>query len=180
MGLEFGGTHWEVEDMETNSTDAANDHPDVLFTWSARKIQPIVLLYVAAVFVATMALAYFVAHSMTAVKALAMTAVVAIVPLVPTVLMRVEYRLTERTIDRRPVDKEKPKNFEEVVRLDQLSHIVPVKHGFKFYKHLEEPSPLRRFWKLHVSDQYSGEVHMELADQERVLEALSQQGIRSR
>ncbi len=166
--------------MEPDSAAAADDRPEAPYQWSARKLQPVVLLYVAAIFVVMMGFAYFVAHSMTAVKALAMTAVVAIVPLVPTVLMRVEYRLAERALERRPVDKEKPKIFEEVFQLDQLSHIVPMKHGFKFYKHLEEPSPLRRFWKLHVSNEYSGEVHVEAVDRESVLENLDRRGISCR
>ena len=166
--------------MEPDPVAAADDQQEVERQWSARKLQPIVLLYVAAVFVAMMALAYFAVHSMTAVKALALTAVAAIVPLVPSVLMRVEYRLTGETLDRRPVDNEKPRAFEELVRLDQLSRIVTMRHGFKFYKHLEEPNPLRRFWKTHVSDAYSGEVHIEKADREDVFESLAQQGISSR
>jgi len=166
--------------MESDPIAAADDHPEVVYQWSARKLQPIVLLYVAAVFAAMMALAYFVVHSMTAVKALAMTAVAAIVPLVPTVLMRVEYRLTERALDRRPLDKEKPRAYEEVFRLDQLSHIVPLRHGFKFYRPVTDTNPLRRFWKAHVSDEFSGEVHVEKADRERVFESLGRQGISSR
>ena len=163
--------------MEPNPVPTADNQPEVAYQWSARKLQPIILLYVAVVFVAMIALAYFVVHSLTAVKALAMTAVAAIVPLVPTVLMRVEYRLTGETLDRRPVDSEKPRALEELVRLDQLSHIVPMRHGFKFYKNLKEPNPLRRFWKLHVSDKYSGEVHVEKQDQRRVSELLAQHGI---
>ncbi len=166
--------------MESDPVAAADDQPEVVFQWSARKLQPIVLLYVAAVFIAMMALAYFVVHSTTAVKALAMTAVAAIVPLVPTVLMRVEYRITERALDRRPLDKEKPRTFEEVVRFDQLSHIVPVRHGFKFYRLVTDTNPLRRFWKAHISDAYSGEVRVEAADRESVYEILGQQGVRCR
>ncbi len=158
----------------------SGDHQELLYQWSARKLHPIVLLYVAVVIVAMMALAYFAFHSMTAVKALAMTAVAAIVPLVPTVLMRVEYRLTESALDHRPVNREKPTTFEELFRLDRLSHIVPMRCGFKFYKHLEEPNSLRRFWKTHFSDDFSGEVHVEKADRERVFESLARRGISSR
>ncbi len=43
-------------------------------------------------------------------------------------------------------------------------------HGFKYYKTLNEASPIRRFWKAHFSDQFSGEVHVEKQDLERVLE----------
>jgi len=163
--------------MKPNPVPTVDNQPKAGYQWSARKLQPIILLFVAVVIVAMIALAYFVVHSMTAVKALVITAVAAIVPLVPTVLMRVEYRLTGETLDRRPVDSEKPRAPEELFRLDQLSHLVPMRHGFKFYKKLEEPNPLRRFWKLHVSDEYSGEVHVEKQDQKRVSELLRKQGV---
>jgi len=166
--------------MEPDSASAANDDPDVLFQWSARKLQPIVLLYVAAILVAMMLFSYFVVHSMAAVKALAMTAVASLVPLVPAVLSRVEYRITGQRLGRRPVDKEKPQEFENVFELDQLSYIVPMRHGFKFYRPLNESNPFRRFWKHHVSDAYTGEVHVEKADRERVLEILDRYGISSR
>ena len=52
-----------------------------------------------------------------------------------------------------------------------------MRHGFKFYKPLNESSPLRRFWKAHVSDAFSGEVHLESVDRARVLEVVSEQGI---
>ena len=166
--------------MEPNSAAAADDQSEVLFQWSARKLQPIVLLYVAAILVAMMLFSYFVVHSMAAVKALAMTAVASMVPLVPAVLSRVEYRITGQGLDRRPVSKEKPREFETVFELDQLSYIVPMRHGFKFYRPLNESNPLLRFWKAHVSDAYSGEVHVERANRERVLEILNRYGISSR
>ena len=52
------------------------------------------LLYATSVFVGFMALAHLVFHSAEAVKALALTAIGALVTLVPTVLARTEYRLT--------------------------------------------------------------------------------------
>lgn len=146
-------------------------------SWSARKVQPIVLLWVAMVFLGFIGVSYFVLHSMTAVKALAITAVGVLVPLVPTVLQRVEYRFSEREIERRPLTEEEPKPYESVVQLDQLSHIVPLRHGFKYFKPLDEQNPLKRFWKLHVSDAFSGEVHVERADLPQVLDTLAQQGV---
>ena len=166
--------------MGPDRTTASDDHPEVLFQWSARKVPPIVLLYVAIVFVAFIAVSYFGFHSMTAVKALAMAAVAGIIPLIPTVLQRVEYRFTEQRLDRRTVAKDKAKEFEVVFRLDELSHIVPVQRGFKFYRPLDESNVLRRFWKLHVSDEYSGEVYVEPADRERVMAILDQSGIPAR
>jgi len=166
--------------MGPDSTAAADDQSEVLFQWSARKVRPIVLLYVAAVFVAMMLFSYFVFHSMTAVKALAMTAVASMVPLVPAILSRVEYRIAGQRLDRRPADEETPREFENVFELDQLSCIVPMRHGFKFYRVLSESNPVRRFWKTHVSDGYSGEVHVEAADRESVMKILDRYGISSR
>ncbi len=166
--------------MEPGSATAANDDPEVLYQWSARRMSPIVLLYVALVFVAFIAVSHFVFHSPTAVKTLAMTAVAVIVPLVPAVLGRDEYRITDGRLEHRSVNKEKPREFENVFELDQLSSIVPMRHGFKFYRPLNESNPFRRFWKTHVSDAYSGEVHVERADRERVAEILDRYGISSR
>jgi len=156
---------------------AISDEPEVLFHWSARKVMPIVLLYVAAVFVVFILVAYFVLHSMTAVKALAMAAVASIVPLMPAVLKRDEYRITGRGLERRPQTNKQPKEFETVFQADELSHFVPIRSGFKFYRPLDESNLLRRFWKLHVSDRYSGEVQVEKADRERVLGVLSDLGV---
>jgi len=159
---------------------ANSDEPEVLFQWSARKMRPIVLIYVAAVFVVFMALSFFVLHSMMAVKALAMAAVASMVPLVPVVTSRIEYRLNVRVLERRPQTDKKPKEFETVFQTDELSYVVPMRHGFKFYRLLNESNPFLRFWKVHVSDAYSGEVHVEKADQERVFELMAQHGIPSR
>jgi hypothetical protein len=51
-------------------------------------------------------------------------------------------------------------------------------HGFKFYKSLDERNPLRRFWWLYVSDAFSGEIHGEKVERERVFEILVGRGIR--
>jgi len=157
-----------------------NNEPEVLCHWSARKMKPIILLYVAAVFGALMVPSYFVLHSTTAVKALALAAVASIVPLIPAVVSRVEYRLTARGFEHRPLGKKEPGEFKSVFQLDELSHVVPMRHGFKFYKPLNESNPFRRFWKAHVSDAFSGEVHVETVDRERVLDELAQRGIPER
>ena len=107
--------------MEPNTMSANSDEPEVYFYWSARKVRPIVLLYVAAVFVVFILVAYFVLHSMSAVKALAMAAVASMVPLVPVVTSRVEYRLNERVLERRPKTDKKPKEFEAVFQTVELA-----------------------------------------------------------
>jgi len=168
--------HYTCSLQEKNS-EMETEAPEVLCNWSARKVPPIVILYVAGVFAGFILIAFFVLHSMTAVKALAMTAVGALVPLVPTVLQMVEYRLNGQEVESRPLNKNDPKPYERLFRLNQLSHIVPTKRGFKYYRPLKEKNPLRRFWKLHISDGFSGEVHVERADLAQVLDTLAQQGI---
>ena len=163
--------------MEKDVIAEHNDEPKVLYQWSARKLQPVVLAYVAAVFLGFIALSFFVFHSMTAVKVLAMTAVAAIVPLVPSVIMRIEYRITERGLDRRTLNRDEPQEYERVFRFDELSHVVSMKFGFKFYLPLKASNPLRRFWMAHVSDEFSGEVHVEPEDRETVRNILAEQGI---
>jgi hypothetical protein len=155
--------------MEDGENAFGSDDTQVLDQWTARKVQPVVLLYVVLVFVGFMALALFVFHSREAVTALAMAAVAAVFATVPGVLERVEYRATEAGLEKRAVRKQQPGEFEGLVRWDELDQVVPLKHGFKFFKPIEETSPFRRFWKKHVSDRYSGEVHVATADLERVL-----------
>lgn len=146
----------------------------VPYQWSARKLQPIVVAYVAAVFVAMMAVSHFMLHSATGVKALALGAVGFILPLVPAVLGRVEYRLNDAGLEKRPLNEKKPRDFEEVFRWDQLSHVTPMRNGFKYFKPVGDVSPLRRFWKTHVSDAYSGEFHVEAEDRDEVLGILDE------
>jgi len=166
--------------VESKSSVAASDEAQVLYRWSARRVQPVVLLYVAAVFVGMMSISHFVVHSAATVKALALTVVGAIVSLVPAVAGRMEYRLTEQGLEQRSPGEKKSGGFKHVFQMDQLSRVVPKRHGFKYYKKLDESNAVRRFWKLHFSDVYSGEVHAEATDQERVLEILSLNGIRCR
>ena len=147
----------------------------VLAVWSARKVRPIVLLYVTAVFVVFTLMAHFIFHSIDAVKALAIGWIGAIAATVPGVIEKVEYRMTDAGLDKRAHHTKKPSPFKAVFRWGELDHIAPLKHGFKYYKTLGETSPLRRFWKMHVSDQYSGEVHMEQVDLDRVLGIVERQ-----
>jgi len=161
--------------MLSGATVSDHDGAVVLDRWSARKVRPIILLYVAAVFAAFMVLAHLVFHSQEAVKALAIAAVGAVAATTPGVLERVEYRLTEFGIERRSLKTKNPGPFKDVFRWNELDHIVPMKHGFKYYKTLSEPNPLRRFWKAHISDRYSGEVHAEASDLDRVLGIVERQ-----
>jgi hypothetical protein len=147
----------------------------VLDRWSARRIQPIVVLYVAAVFAAFMVLAHFVFHSPEAVKALLIAAVGGIAATVPGVIEKVEYQLTDSGLGKRPLKGKKPSQCKDVFRWDELSRVVPTKHGFKYHKTMNETNSIRRFWKAHISDQYSGEVHAEKDDLDRVLGIVERQ-----
>ncbi len=136
-----------------------------------------VLLYAMGVIAGFMALAHFVFHSAEAVKALALTAIGSLVPLVPTVLARTEYRITGSGIDKRPVRGGADAPFKEVFPWEELSHLVSKKTGFKFYKKLDEPSPLRRFWKMHVQEGHSGEFHVQDRDRPGLEAILAQRGV---
>ncbi|MCG6948308.1 MAG: hypothetical protein LJE93_05260 [Acidobacteria bacterium] len=144
----------------------------ILHQWSARKIHPVVMVYVVAVFLVFMALSRFVFHSPAAVKALAVAAFGAIVAMIPSALGRLEYRFTPSGLERRPLDRKKPRDFEEVFRWQELSHTISLKHGFKYYLRMEDTGPVRRFWRTHISDEYSGEFHVETDDRETVAEIL--------
>jgi hypothetical protein len=151
-----------------------SSEPEVLDRWSARKIRPIVVLYVMAVFAFFMAMAYFVFSSTEAVKALALAAVATIVATLPGIMERIEYRLTQIGVERKNKKNESP-GCTVVFRWDELSRVVPMRHGFKYFKNINETSPLRRFWKVHLCDQYSGEVHVEKDDLGRVLQLVERQ-----
>lgn len=161
--------------MVSAATASDAREPEVLDLWSARKTPPVVLLYVTVVFAVFTALAIFVLHSRAAVKALAIAWIGAIVATLSGVMEKVEYRLTDAGLDKRAHHTKKPSSFKAVFRWDELAHIVPMKHGFKYYKTLDETSPLRRFWKMHVSDRYSGMVHAEKVDLDRVLGIVERQ-----
>lgn len=76
--------------MHISSDDSAREH-----TWRARKTRPVIALYVLAVFIGFMALAYFGFHSREAVRALFLAAIGALASLAPGILTGFEYRLTD-------------------------------------------------------------------------------------
>lgn len=160
--------------MTDDSIPVTDDEPEEIYRWTARRLQPVVLLYVALVFTGFIALAFFALHSMTGVKALALGAVAYLVPLVPAALARIEYRVTGRGLERRSLSGKKPGAFRDVFRWDQLDRVNPGKRGFKFTKTLDERRPLRRLWKAHLSDAFSGEVHVEAGDRERVMQIVQE------
>jgi hypothetical protein len=137
-------------------------------SWNARRLRPVIAFYVVGVFAVFIALAHFVFHSPDAIKALAAAALAAVVSLVPSLLNRLEYRITDGGLQKRPLSKERPRAFEDVFAWDELSHLVPTRTGFKYYKKLDEPKPLARFYKLHLSADHSGELHVERRDLEKV------------
>lgn len=158
---------------------SSSEDPSVLLAWSARKIHPRVLAYVALVFVAFMLFAHFVVHSPDAVFALAAAAVGSVVPLLPGVLNRTEFQFTEGGLRRKTRKEQKREGgtYEEVFSWEELGHVVPQKHGFKFFKAFQSSGWFDAFWKLHISDRWSGEFQVEMEDQPRVREVLSSQSI---
>jgi len=164
--------------MNGSATLSTNDS-EALDRWTARKVRPIVILYVLAVFAAFMVVSITVFHSAEAVKALAFAAVGGVVAILPSVIEKVEYRMTDSGVEKRPVKKERAPDFKEVFLWDDLDRVVPMHHGFKYFKTLNETRPLRRFWQKHFSDRFSGEVHVEKEDLARVLEIIAQRGITS-
>lgn len=147
------------------------------YDWKARPVKPMVALYAVAVFIPFILYAHFVAHSPAAVKALFFAAIGGVASMTPVILSRKRYCLTESGISVGPAHAENPTTLKTLFAWNELSHIVPTKAGFKYYKRLDEQSALRRFWKLHLSDQYSGEVHVEPGDQDRVMEIIREKGI---
>ncbi len=150
---------------------------EIICTWTARRMRPAVVLGVVGVFAVFMLLAHFVFHSRAAVVALAGAAVAALVPMAPAVLARLEYRLTDAVLERRPATSDASKPFTRLFDRADLSHLVVTQHGFKFFLSVGTKNPLLAVWRKHVSDAYSGEIHVEAADRQRVLAALSELGI---
>jgi len=147
-------------------------------TWTARTMRPVIILYLAAVFAAFMLAAHFVFRSPAAVKALAGAAFTSIVALVPGLLARREYRLDDNGLARRPRGGRRPKDFTSVFGWAELSRLVPTRTGFKYTKVLHERRRLARFAKLHLTDGYAGEIHVEDVDRERVRSAFVRRGVR--
>ncbi len=158
-------------------SNVSSDHPVVEHTWKAPSVQTVVVLYVVSVFVGFIALAHFVFHSVEGVKALVLAAIGSVASLIPSTLARIEYRLTEVGLAKRPLRAKRQKEFRDVFSWDQLSHIVPTKTGFKFYKYVEEPSSFRRSIKLLFSGDLSGEFHVATEDRSRVRSMIDSHGI---
>jgi len=153
------------------------DNTGTEHTWTARSVQPIVAVYVVAVFVCFMGLAHFVFHSANAVRALFLALIGGVVGTVPAILNRIEYRVTATGLAKRPFRPKSPGPFKDVFAWDELSYLVPTKTGFKFYKTLPDSGPVSRFFKLHFSAEYSGEFHVEAGDRAQVRAILGQKGI---
>jgi hypothetical protein len=145
---------------------------DILIEWTARKIRPVVILYVAGVFAGFAVVAYFILGSTAAVKALLLAAIGVIVPLVPAVVSRLDYRLTADRLERRPRSTAEEKEFETVFDVEDLDRIVPIGSGFKYVTTFDATGPIDRFRKLFLSDCTTGEVQIEEADRKTVLETL--------
>lgn len=149
----------------------------VLLSWSARKIQPVVVVQVILVFLAFILMAHFLFHSREAIIALAAAAVGSLVPLLPGVMTRTEFRLTDRGLESASPGKEGRGEPRELFTWDELSHLVPGKDGFKFYKSFEASGWWDRFRKNHISDRWSGEFQVEKEDRPRVAELLQERAI---
>lgn len=137
-------------------------------TWTARTVRPVIALYVSGVFCGFIAVAHFVFHSPDAVKALSLTAIGAVASLVPAIQNRFEYRLTEDGLSKRPFSGKRHREFEEVFLWDELSHLVPTGSGFKYVKKLDGTNPIARFFRLHISGDFSGEFRVERKDLEKI------------
>lgn len=148
--------------------ETVDEGPAILHRWIARRLQPVVILYVIAVFLGFMAMAFFLFHSVDAVTALATTGIGTTVALLPGTMSRIEYELTETGLRKRPFNPRNPKGFQEVFSWGELDHVVPMTNGFKYFRPVEDTGRIARFWKAHISDTFSGEFHVERGDRERV------------
>ena len=145
--------------------------------WVSRKVQPVVLFYVWLVFGAFMAVSQFVFHSTGAVKALALTAIAFTVSVLPVVLARVEFRATDAGVEKQPFNPGRPESYVDAFKWDELSHVVSVRNGFKYFKRMDEPNAVLRFLYTHFSDKYSGEIHVAAEDRARVKGLLKERGV---
>lgn len=150
---------------------------EILLEWSARKVRPIILVWLALIFLVAMAGVWFTVHTREAVMALLAAGAAAIGSAVPGVVNRIGYRATVDVLEKLPPSKKKKREFVTVFRWDELSHVRPGKYNVKYFKHLAEPNVLRRFWKLHISDSYSGEFHMEAENRDEILAMLERLGV---
>ncbi|MCP4574088.1 MAG: hypothetical protein GY838_17140 [bacterium] len=163
--------------MGDETREAVTDGPEILLEWSARQVRPVVLLWLALISLGSMAVVWFAVHTPEAVTALLAAGVTALGTTAPSVLNRIGYRATADSLEKLPPSKRKKREFVTVCRWDDLSHVAPGKHNIKYYKHLNESNALLRFWKLHISDGYSGEIHMETEDRDEILALLGRLGV---
>ncbi len=151
--------------------------PTVEHEWRARTIRPMIGVYVAGVFVGFMALAQFVFHSREAVAALFFTGVGSLVALLPNMMARMEYRLTEAGLEKRPRGGGEGRPFKKVFDWDELGHLVQTSSGYKFYKRIGPSGAVSRMIKLHLLGDHSGEFHVEPDDLPQVKSILEQHRI---
>ena len=134
----------------------------------ARTVRPLVAAGVAAVFLVFMAVAWFVFGSGDAVGALAAAAAAYLVALAPGLLSRTEYRLTDEGAEKRPVRRRGPAEFGLLFAWEELEDVTPTRDGFKYTKRLGASNALVRFARRHLLSGYSGEIHVEPEDRDRV------------
>ena len=130
-------------------------------------------VYVAGVFVIFIAVSFFVFHSTAAVKALVAALAASFLGLLPGFLSKIEYRLTEKGLEKRAVTEKKTGDFKTVYSWDQLRYVIPINHGFKYYLQSPETNPLRAFWNRHISDTYSGDISAEKQDRDTIIGILN-------
>jgi hypothetical protein len=87
------------------------DDPAIELTWKARNVRPAILLYVGGVSVVFIAIAHFLFRSTEAVEALLLAAMGSVGALIPNLLTRVEYRLTDSGLSKRRLRANKPGEF---------------------------------------------------------------------
>jgi hypothetical protein len=155
-----------------------NNEPEIICHWNARKLKPIILIYVSLIFISLIIVSYFVLHSTLTVKALSITAIGTIIPLFFGVITRIKYRLTKHSLEYQSIFKNKSSSFKTVFKLDQQINIKLTRNGFKFYHTLTKSNPLKRFWKTYILAGFSGEVYIEKVDVNRVFDALKKCGVR--
>jgi hypothetical protein len=145
--------------------------------WSARKMSPKVILYVAIIFIAFIALAYWGFHSLAAVKTLFFTALAYILSVLPIVFSHLEYRLSAQKLESRQVKKQDPKPYKTLFQLAEVSHLVKSSGSLKYCLNFEEANRFHRFFKKHFSDRYSGEIKLAPKDSEQIIAALKGLGV---
>ena len=165
------------EDFARKDPGSGFENQSTEIQWVARKVKRSVLVYVLLVFGSFMALSQFVFHSAGAVKSLALAAFAAIVALIPQVLRKIEYQANDSGVRMRAYGREAKGEFRKVFNWGELSHAVSTKRGFRYFKTLDEKGPVRRFMKLQFSDRYSGEIHVEPKDEDRVYGLLEERGV---